>query len=74
MNAYPVVYQLKHKRKVEFVNNEWVYDSKLIGYYSTKEKALETIEKYKSIKGFCDYPDDFYITNIPLDFDDYDFI
>ena len=37
------------------------------------EKAEQTISHYKTITGFKDYPNDFVIEKIKLDFDDYDF-
>ena len=67
------IYILFHKRKVEFYNSEWIYDTKLIGVFSNKNKALQTIEKYKNIDGFKDYPYDFIIDKIEIDFDDYFF-
>jgi hypothetical protein len=74
MKDYKYVYRLEHKKKVEPDGDSWVYDSKLIGYYSSVEKAEKTIEKYKNITGFKDYPDDFYIKELEIDFDDFDFI
>ena len=67
------VYKLQHTRKVEDVY-EGVTDTKFIGFFSTKKKATETIEKYKQFEGFRDYPDDFMIEKVELDFDDYDFV
>ncbi len=68
------VYQLLHHHKVEKdTDGSWICDTKEIGIYSTRKKAEETIERYKSITGFKDYPDDFEINEVELDFDDYDF-
>jgi homoserine kinase type II len=41
--------------------------SKIIGIYSSKENAERTIEKYKTISGFKDYPNDFYIDEYEID-------
>ena len=49
------VYMVEHSRKVE----EDVYDSKLLGFFSTKEKAEQAILEYKTVIGFRDYPDGF---------------
>ena len=67
------VYMLQHKRKVEFYEDDWVYDSKLIGFFSSKIKAENVIKRYKNITGFKDYPNDFFIKKIEVDFDDYEF-
>ena len=68
------VYQLLFKHKVEQdIDGRWIYSTIGIGIYSTKEKAKETIERYKHITGFQDYPNDFIINKVELDFDDYDF-
>ena len=64
-----VVFMLQHKRLIE----EEVTDSKLIGFYSSYEKANSVIEKYKTIVGFRDYPHGFVIEEMKIDFDDYDF-
>jgi hypothetical protein len=44
-------------------------DIKAIGIYTTKEKAEKTIEKFKKLPGFKDYPDSFYIPEFELDKD-----
>jgi hypothetical protein len=44
-------------------------ETKTIGIYSTKEKAEETIEKFKKIQGFKDYPDCFFIDEYMVDKD-----
>ena len=68
------VYKLLHKRKIEKdIDGSWICDTIGIGIYSTREKAEETIERYKHITGFKDYPDDFVVEEVEIDFDDYDF-
>ncbi|NLD49904.1 MAG: hypothetical protein GX660_22405 [Clostridiaceae bacterium] len=66
------VYKLEHKRKVE-TNDVDRFSTKLIGFYSSRAKALSVIERYKSIEGFKDYPDDFIIEKCEVDFDDFIF-
>lgn len=69
------VYTLIHKRKVcKDKNDKWVHSTKEIGIYTTEKRAKDVIEIYKKLPGFRDYPDDFIIEKIELDFDDYDFI
>ena len=64
------VYMLKHARLVE----EGATNGKLIGFYSSMDKVNEVIERYKHITGFKDYPDDFVVEEMEVDFDDFDFI
>jgi len=47
------VYMLYHRDKKN--------DDKLIGFFSTKEKALEIVDKWKEMKGFRDFPEGFKI-------------
>ena len=68
------VYELKHSHITGKFKKENLYDIKTIGFYSSLKLALETLEKYKEIEGFRDYPDGFYIEKIQIDFDDYDFL
>lgn len=63
------VYKLKHKRWVEDIY-ENVTSTIFIGFFSAPKKAKETIQKYKQFEGFKDYPDNFIIEEIELDFDD----
>lgn len=58
---------LAHSRKVYDDAN----DTKLIGFYSTRENALNVIERYKSIIGFRDHPDDFFMEEWKANIDDY---
>lgn len=44
---------------------------KIIGIYSSKEKAENTIEKYKNLPGFKDYPDSFCISEYEIDEDNW---
>jgi hypothetical protein len=42
---------------------------KLIGIYSSMEKANATLQRLKSKPGFVDYPDNFEIFDVKLDRD-----
>lgn len=63
------VFLLQHSYEVDGCGCD---ETKLIGIYSTREKAEATVSKYKTLKGFCDYPDDcFYIYEVELDENDW---
>lgn len=68
------VYCLHHNHKIEPDGDKWICDTKSLGYYSTRAKAKKAIQFYKTVIGFKDYPNDFEIEKVPVDFDDYDFI
>jgi len=51
------VYLLSHVRKLE----DDAIEPKIIGIYSSLDVVNITIEKYKKIVGFKDYPDDFVV-------------
>ncbi|NQS89546.1 hypothetical protein HQ584_07145 [Patescibacteria group bacterium] len=57
------VYTLAHIHKFD---NGYVED-KLIGTFDSEEKALETLENYKNLKGFRDNLDGFYIQECKID-------
>ncbi len=61
------VFILLHERKKDLDNE----DVKIIGIYSTKEKAEKTIDKFKKLPGFKDYPDSFNIDEYELDKDNW---
>jgi hypothetical protein len=44
-------------------------DRKLIGWFSTVEKALRARERLRQVEGFSDHPYDFYIRPVELDVD-----
>ncbi len=55
--------------KVEHIYDKSLYinvEGHLLGYFSSKTGAEKTVEFFKPIKGFCDYPDGFIITELPL--------
>ncbi len=67
------VYKLEHKRIIVNESVDVISCTKIIGFYSSREKVMSVIEKYKSIKGFKDYPNDFIIEKCEVDFDDFTF-
>lgn len=56
------VYSLWHVRRVGGADDE-----KLIGIYSTREKALQAKERTVRLKGFRDFPGQFLISRELLD-------
>ena len=62
------IYEIVHKRKVEFLQGEWVCDSKEIGYFTSKAVVKKVLKTYRLITGFCDYPTDFVVTKHMIDF------
>lgn len=61
-----IVYLLQHSYEVE--TEVGVFDeTKLIGIFSSKEKAEKAIEEYKKITGFKNYPENFYVGQYELD-------
>ncbi|SEG51830.1 hypothetical protein [Paenibacillus sp. UNC499MF] len=56
------VFLLQHSYEV----NEIEY-TKVIGIYSTRDKAQDVINTYKELPGFKEYPEDFYIDEYHMD-------
>jgi hypothetical protein len=46
-------------------------DTKMIGVYSSQEKAKETIKKFKKLPGFKEYPNGFNIDEYEIDEDNW---
>ena len=44
-------------------------ETKIIGVYSSREKAVQIIEKYKKLPGFKEYPNAFCIDEYEMDKD-----
>lgn len=57
------VYLLVHVREKE----NYIEEEKIIGIYSSEEKAKEMIEKYKKSEEFSDCPEGFGYDKYPLD-------
>lgn len=51
-----MVYLLRHIYNFLDENNKVQIEDKILGVYSTVEKAEEAIERYSKLPGFCDYP------------------
>lgn len=41
--------------------------TKIIGIYSTRDKANAAVERFKALPGFCWYPESFYIDEYEID-------
>ncbi len=61
------VYRLLHQTIAAVKHDQPVYERKIIGYFSTPERAQETLKRYRMLPGFCDHPDDFVITPLSVD-------
>jgi len=59
------VFILWHSRPVDGDDTE----DKLLGVYSSRERAVERAERAKHTAGFRDYPEDFVISEYQLDTD-----
>ncbi|WML52220.1 hypothetical protein RCG17_22965 [Neobacillus sp. PS3-12] len=61
------VYVLEHSYEYEY-EGEMFDEIKMIGVFSTKEKAEEVIEKYMTLPGFEDHPKEcFHIGKYEID-------
>ena len=63
------VYVLQHSYESSDTGEE---ETKLIGIYSSKDKAEKTIEKLSKQPGFKDFPDYFYIEGYRIDQDNWE--
>lgn len=63
------VYVLQHSYLLDA--QEDVYETKLIGIYSTQEKAEAAIGRLRKLEGFRDHPEDFYIDEYAVDADNW---
>ncbi len=59
------VYLLQHSHLID--ESDDIFDTKIIGIYSSEEYALKVIERYKNIIGFNKYSEDFYIDKYKID-------
>ncbi len=61
------LYVLQHSYEYEY-EGELFDETKMIGVFSSREKAQEVIEKFMLLPGFKDHPIDcFYIDKFELD-------
>lgn len=63
------VFVLQHSSEMSGTGEQ---ERKLIGVYSTKEKAEEAVNRLRRQPGFVDLPDCFYIDEYTLDEDHWD--
>lgn len=62
------VYLVQHSYEYEIEEGIPSEETKIIGIYSSIEKAKETVEHFLTIEGFKDFPEDcFYIDAYKLD-------
>ena len=59
------LYQLHH----EYELDEGDREMKSLGIYSSQEKAIEAIERYRTLEGFRNRPDGFVISELIVDRD-----
>ena len=67
------VYKVEHRRILTNSGTDSFSSTKIIGFYSSKNKAMSVIERYKTVEGFKDYPDHFIVEKCEIDFDDFIF-
>lgn len=67
------VYELRHIRLVQIDKRtgQKIYDTKILGFFSSEEKCEEMISLYLEQPGFKEYPDNFMINEIKADVDAY---
>ena len=67
------VYELTHKRFIEIDDEtgDKIYDTKLLGFFSSLKKCQEMIPLYLEQPGFREFPEDFHINEIVADVNDY---
>ena len=56
------VFLLQHSYEIDEID-----ETKVIGIYTSREKAEIAVEKYKNLPGFNDYPNSFIIDHYELD-------
>ena len=68
-----VVFQLEHKRLCEMdeITREEIFNTKMLGFFSSEKKCNEAIDYYLTQPGFCEFPESFYIEEIEADLDDF---
>ena len=56
------VFLLQHSYEIEESEQ-----TKIIGIYSTRDKAESVIERFRNLPGFCDHPESFYVDEYEID-------
>lgn len=62
MSAIKSVFLLQYGYEMDKIE-----ETKIIGIFSSKEIAEQVLIKYKSLPGFKDYPDSFFIDECTID-------
>lgn len=67
------VYKLEHKnlKEIDFETEEEICDTKLLGFFSSREECNKSIQKYLMQPGFKEHPDRFFIEKVEADIDDF---
>ncbi|GLJ00315.1 hypothetical protein [Sphingobium sp. BS19] len=65
------IYLVKHAHSIEYSGDD-IFESKIIGIFSSKLKAEEAVKILKNKPGFVDYPDDFIIDDYEIDVIEWD--
>lgn len=68
--ALKYIYSVSHSHLTD--ESIAAYDTKQIGFFSSRKKAQEIVEQYRHILGFKDYPDNFCIRKIKINDEDLD--
>lgn len=61
------VYLVQH----EHTENDCIFDTRIVGIYSSEKLAYEGIQRAKKLSGFRDVPEGFQITEYSLDKDNW---
>lgn len=61
------IYLVQH----EHIENDCIFDTRIVGIYSSEKLAHKGIEKTKKLSGFRDVPEGFQITAYILDKDNW---
>lgn len=63
MERYCYLYHVTHQYFVKTdTDGSPINETKDIGLYTTKPLAKQAVERFKTLPGFCDYPDCFSVT------------
>ena len=62
-----IIFLLQHSYLLE----KDVYETKILGVYSTEQLALDAIKRYLKLDGFKFHPDDFYIDKYEINVDNW---
>lgn len=65
------IYLVKHAHRIDDAGDD-VFESKIIGIFSSDFKAKEAVKFLKSKSGFVNYPDDFIIDDYEIDVIEWD--